>query len=223
MIMDGAKPASAHQVHRTVRTALGEAQRRGHVTKNVAALAKPARVEVEEVQPYTVEEVRAILAAAEKEPNRARSSRQPVYVMPGYTMPDTRLPRCCWSSAFLSAPSWESWAGRVPPWPRAISTSQTRFVVRSRRRSAACSGRWRRGLRMAIETKTETHGASDRDGRGALTGVGPGQVSGGCGIRTREGLHPTRFPSERHRPLGESSARNLTGNMQPRRTHVSPG
>jgi integrase len=42
MIMDGAKPASAHQVHRTARTALGEAQRRGHVTKNVAALAKPA-------------------------------------------------------------------------------------------------------------------------------------------------------------------------------------
>ena len=72
MIMDGARPAPAHQVHRTVRTALGEAQRRGHVSKNAAALAKPPRVEVEEVQPNTVEEVRAILAAAEKGPNRAR-------------------------------------------------------------------------------------------------------------------------------------------------------
>ena len=72
MIMDGARPATAHQVHRTVRTALGEAQRRGHVSKNVAALATPPRVEVEEVEPYTVEEVRAILAAAEKGPNRAR-------------------------------------------------------------------------------------------------------------------------------------------------------
>ena len=72
MIMDGAKPATAHQVHRTVRMALGEAQRRGHVSKNAAALAKPPRVEVEEVEPYTVEEVRAILAAAEKGPNRAR-------------------------------------------------------------------------------------------------------------------------------------------------------
>jgi hypothetical protein len=29
---------------------------------------------------------------------------------------------------------------------------------------------------------------------------------GGCEIRTREGLHPTRFPSVRPRPLGESSA-----------------
>ena len=29
---------------------------------------------------------------------------------------------------------------------------------------------------------------------------------GGCGIRTREGVNPTRFPSVRHRPLGESSA-----------------
>lgn len=28
---------------------------------------------------------------------------------------------------------------------------------------------------------------------------------GGYEIRTREGLHPTRFPSVRHRPLGESS------------------
>ena len=53
-------------------------------------------------------------------------------------------------------------------------------------------------------------------------GVSAGQslfeVSGGCGIRTREGLHPTRFPSERHRPLGESSARNLTGTGQKGRT-----
>ena len=29
--------------------------------------------------------------------------------------------------------------------------------------------------------------------------------SGGYEIRTREGVNPTRFPSERHRPLGESS------------------
>ena len=34
---------------------------------------------------------------------------------------------------------------------------------------------------------------------------------GGYEIRTREGLLPTRFPSERPRPLGESSARDGTG------------
>lgn len=72
LVKDGAKPATAHQVHRTVRTALGEAQRRGHVGRNVASLAKPPRVQVEEVEPYTVEEVRAILAAAAEEPNHAR-------------------------------------------------------------------------------------------------------------------------------------------------------
>ena len=33
----------------------------------------------------------------------------------------------------------------------------------------------------------------------------------GRGIRTREGLPPTRFPSVRPRPLGESSAEKLTG------------
>lgn len=36
-----------------------------------------------------------------------------------------------------------------------------------------------------------------------------GITSGGCEIRTREGLHPTRFPSVRHRPLGESSKEDL--------------
>ena len=34
--------------------------------------------------------------------------------------------------------------------------------------------------------------------------TGP-STGGGWGIRTPEGFHPTRFPSVRHRPLGESS------------------
>ena len=33
----------------------------------------------------------------------------------------------------------------------------------------------------------------------------PLSFGGGCGIRTREGVNPTRFPSVRHRPLGETS------------------
>src|SRR5215471_10507349 len=41
--------------------------------------------------------------------------------------------------------------------------------------------------------------------------VSAGQRGGGCEIRTREGLPPTRFPSVRPRPLGESSAGKLTG------------
>jgi integrase len=71
LIASGAKPATAHQVHRTIRTALGEALRRGHVTRNVAAVAKPPRVQVEPVRPYSVAEVRAILTAAQEIPNSA--------------------------------------------------------------------------------------------------------------------------------------------------------
>jgi integrase len=72
MILAGARPATAHQVHRTIRTALGEAVRRGHVSRNVAALAKPPRVQIESVQPYTIDEIRTILAAAEAHRNSAR-------------------------------------------------------------------------------------------------------------------------------------------------------
>ena len=40
----------------------------------------------------------------------------------------------------------------------------------------------------------------------------PGAGGGGWGIRTPEGLHPTRFPSVRHRPLGESSVHIVPDN-----------
>ncbi|MET8297894.1 site-specific integrase [Streptomyces sp. NPDC005180] len=70
----GSKPATAHQVHRTARTALGEAVRRGHASKNAAALAKPPRVEEaeEEIEPYSVEEVQSLLIEVNKRRNSAR-------------------------------------------------------------------------------------------------------------------------------------------------------
>lgn len=74
MIEAGARPATAHQVHRTVRVALGEAQRRGHVVRNSAALAKPPRIHPEPVEPYSLDEVKAILAAAQGARNPARWS-----------------------------------------------------------------------------------------------------------------------------------------------------
>jgi integrase len=40
---NGSRPATAHQVHRTARVALGEALRRGHLKSNPAAIAKPPR------------------------------------------------------------------------------------------------------------------------------------------------------------------------------------
>lgn len=73
MIADGSSPGRAHQVHRTVRTALGEAARRGHLIANPAALAKPPSLsDDEEIEPYSVEEIQRILAEAGKRRNMAR-------------------------------------------------------------------------------------------------------------------------------------------------------
>jgi len=72
MVKGGAKPARAHQVHRTIRAALGEAQRRGHMTENPAALARPPKIDEEDVEPYDVDEVHRILAAASADRGSAR-------------------------------------------------------------------------------------------------------------------------------------------------------
>ena len=66
------KPATVHLVHRTVRVAFNEAVRRGHIVENPAKVAKPPRVEEEEIIPFTVEEARHILDAAEHVRNGAR-------------------------------------------------------------------------------------------------------------------------------------------------------
>jgi integrase len=60
----GRRPGTAHQVHRTARTAFGEAKRRGIVVRNVVALAKPPRMDEEEVEPFDVKEIQQLLASA---------------------------------------------------------------------------------------------------------------------------------------------------------------
>lgn len=68
----GSSPATAHQAHRTMRTALNHALRRGHLTRNVATLAVPPRLTEKEVVPYAVDEVQRLLAEAGKRRNSAR-------------------------------------------------------------------------------------------------------------------------------------------------------
>ncbi|MFD7546276.1 tyrosine-type recombinase/integrase [Streptomyces sp. NPDC059816] len=68
----GSAAGTAHQAHRTIRTALNEAVRRKHLTSNPASIAKAPKVEEEEVEPYTVEEVQRLLAEAGKHRNTAR-------------------------------------------------------------------------------------------------------------------------------------------------------
>jgi integrase len=73
MQANGSAAATAHQAHRTLRAALNEAVRRGHLTRNPAALAKAPRLtEEEEVEPYSIEEVQRLLTEAGKRRNSAR-------------------------------------------------------------------------------------------------------------------------------------------------------
>lgn len=74
MLANGSKPATAHQAHRTIRTAPNHAMRRGHATRNVATLAAPSRIEEEEVELYGIEEVQRLLTEAAKIRNSARWS-----------------------------------------------------------------------------------------------------------------------------------------------------
>ena len=72
MMRGGAKSARVHQVHRTVRAALNIAVRRKHITENPALLARAPKIEEIEVEPYSVDEVKRLLEAAQERRNSAR-------------------------------------------------------------------------------------------------------------------------------------------------------
>lgn len=72
MQQKGSKPATAHQVHRTINAALNHTVKRKHITENVAMIAQAPRVEEEDVEPYTIEEVQRLLAEAAKYRNSGR-------------------------------------------------------------------------------------------------------------------------------------------------------
>jgi integrase len=66
------KPATVHQVHRTLRAALNEAMRRGQIVKNPALVAKAPRLVEEEIEPFTVEEAQRILQSTAVRRNGVR-------------------------------------------------------------------------------------------------------------------------------------------------------
>ncbi len=73
LLKAGKAPGTVNHVHRTIRTALNVAVRRGHITANPAMSAKAPASEPAEVEPYLLEEVRRILDAASQLPrNGAR-------------------------------------------------------------------------------------------------------------------------------------------------------
>lgn len=72
MQRQGSSAGTAHQAHRTLRTALNEAVRRRYLSSNPARLAKPPRLTETEIEPYTIEEIRRLFAAVAERRNRAR-------------------------------------------------------------------------------------------------------------------------------------------------------
>jgi integrase len=66
------RPATAHQAHRTIRAALNEAVRRRHISENPALLARAPKVVEEEIEPYSVDEIKRLLEAAQTQRNSAR-------------------------------------------------------------------------------------------------------------------------------------------------------
>lgn len=64
IIASGRKAGTAHQVHRTARRALNVAVRRGHIVRNPAALASAPRVEEEEIEPLSIDDVQRVMKCA---------------------------------------------------------------------------------------------------------------------------------------------------------------
>ncbi|SDD95005.1 tyrosine-type recombinase/integrase [Actinokineospora iranica] len=74
MLAAGKAPGYAHQVHRTIKTALNVAHARGRITRNPAELAKAPKLAEDEIVPFTVDEARKILRAARDGRNGVRYS-----------------------------------------------------------------------------------------------------------------------------------------------------
>jgi integrase len=64
MIRAGHKPGNAHQVHRTARTAFREARKRRKITENPFDVVKAPRLDEDEVEPFEIEEIQALMEAA---------------------------------------------------------------------------------------------------------------------------------------------------------------
>jgi integrase len=72
MQADGLKAGTAHQVHRTARTAFGEAFKRRRITRNPAEFAKSPRIDEEEIEPFEAEEIDRVLHTALAKRNGVR-------------------------------------------------------------------------------------------------------------------------------------------------------
>ena len=68
----GSNPLRLTRVHRTARTAFGEALRRGHIQRNPVVLAKAPRVPEEEIEPFEIDDIRRLIKTALSQRNGVR-------------------------------------------------------------------------------------------------------------------------------------------------------
>lgn len=68
----GLAAGTAHHVHRTVRNALNEAVRRGHLGSNPVLIARAPKLDEEEPEPYDVAEIQRLLKVASTRRNGVR-------------------------------------------------------------------------------------------------------------------------------------------------------
>ncbi len=68
----GLKAGTVHHTHRTLRAAMNEAIRRGQIVKNPVLIARPPRLQEEEIEPFTVKEAQRILECASTRRNGVR-------------------------------------------------------------------------------------------------------------------------------------------------------
>ena len=59
-------------MHRTARTAFGEALRRGHINRNPVQLAKAPRVEEDEIEPFEIDDIQRLIKTALRRRNGVR-------------------------------------------------------------------------------------------------------------------------------------------------------
>jgi integrase len=69
---DGVRSSTLLQVHRTLRAALNEAERRDRITKNPIRVVRSPQTEETEIEPLTVDDAQAILAVARDRRNGVR-------------------------------------------------------------------------------------------------------------------------------------------------------
>jgi len=145
IVADGGRPGRAHQVHRTIRTALGEAHRRGHVARNVAALTRPPRVQVDPVEPYNVDEVRSILTAAGRHAG----------------IPMVPVGRSRWRSGYARARCWD-WPGQTSTWTPVLFAFARRVTARHTSTAVTGPAEKRRAGAPSALSRTEWRGTPSR-------------------------------------------------------------